>query len=240
MGEFVRSIVLASAGITAAAALDLTGCSSSASSSSKSTGSTSAASQGSSGVAAGTGARLTAQLQPVLLKVEDLGGTGWKVTPADDSDDSGDSSDPCGGDDPFPKANQAEVGFGQDAADVVFSQQLGSAGDEAGAKVIYTKEIETFNKCSGTADSDGFVVTATEASLPKLGDESKGYTLVGHQTPDSASPSDSSDDDTTFDVAIVRDGRLLELYLYGPASDGDTASFVAAVKAGVNRAHALR
>ena len=89
------------------------------------------------------------------------------------------------------------------------------------------------HKRPGSADSDGLRRDRDRGVASEFGDESQGYKLVGHQAPDSASPSDSSDADITLPAAVVRDGRLLELYLYGPASAGDAALFEAAVKAGV-------
>jgi hypothetical protein len=226
--------------VTAASLLLLAGCSTTtrgagteaapagvaeAGSSSPDFGSSAASSPGGAVV----GAKTAAQLQGGLVVATDLG-TGWTANP-DDSDDSDDGgSDDCGSDVDPPKANRAEVEFDNDDPAEIFTEQTASAASASAAQASYAAILATYQACSTKTESDGSVLTLTPADFPKLADDSTGFTA----TVTTAGISLGGD------LALVRDGSLVELFLLLYQADSPASGFVGYVSAAVTKAHSLR
>ncbi len=183
------------------------------------------------------GARTTAQLTAAALRVQDLDGSGWSATPADNSgDDSSDDDSGCGSDDTIAAGNQAEVDFSQGTLGPFFFESLASAADSTSAKAEFAKAQAAFTNCPKT-DDDGDTLSVTPMSFPSLGDQSAGYRIT--ETP-SATSSTGFDTPISISIVIVRDGRVLESYGYFALTGGSSSSFETMVKAGVARAHVVR
>jgi hypothetical protein len=184
------------------------------------------------------GARTTAQLTAAALRVQDLDGSGWSATPADNSgDDSDDDDSGCGSDDTIAAANQAEVDFSQGTLGPFFFESLASAADSTSAKAEFAKAQAEFTNCPAT-DDDGDTLSVTPMSFPSLGDQSAGYRIT--ETPSATASTSGFGTPVSISIVLVRDGRVLESYGYFALTGGSSSSFETMVKAGVARAHVVR
>jgi hypothetical protein len=208
-------------GFCLAAALILTGCS----------GATSA-------VRAPAPLRLVL-LRTVLLRTVDLRGTGWTVSAHGDDDVNG----RCDNIEPLGRAGWAGVEFGQPGdPPALLSEEVSSAVDATAGKTTYASTIATFQKCSaggGSHSSAGSSVTVLDATAPKVGDESRGFSIAIDDPPSPTASTDSGPDGyVLLSVSIVRDGRLVEVYVYSGGVEFE--AFESSVATGVSRAHRLR
>jgi hypothetical protein len=190
-------------------------------------------------VSGGSGSQRTAvQLTAVLMTAEDISESGWAASSFDDGTDDSSDDDPCDPSDATlsDPAHNAQASFSQGQTGPFMFQVLTSATGDAEAKTAYGDAIASFTKCPG---EDGTTLSVTDLSFPKVGDQSQAFRITA--TPSSSSS--PSDDDLSFpvsiDAVIVRDGRLVELYVFFALLSGSPTAFQPFVTKGVARAHVL-
>jgi hypothetical protein len=183
------------------------------------------------GCSSGTSARpVPAVLKSVLLTTDDLAGTGWAVSANSDDGVNG----RCEDTDPLARASRAGIEFAP-AADqsALLSEEIVSAVDSPAGKAKYASTVATFQTCSAGVGAPGSSVTVLDATVPKVGDEARGFSISIDD------PADSGPGGyVLLSVSIVRDGRLVEVYVYSGGVEFE--AFDSTVAAGVSRAHALR
>jgi predicted small secreted protein len=175
------------------------------------------------------GAKTTAQLQGGLVAGTDLG-TGWVVNPDDSDDSDDDGTDDCGSDVDLPAANRAGIEFDDDGTAAFFVEEVGSAASEPAAQAAYAAIVATYQACSTQTESDGSVLTLTPAAVPKLGDDSTGFTATAT----------SAGISLGGNLALVRDGRLVEFFFLLYQADSPASGFAGYLTTAVTKAHSLR
>ena len=158
-----------------------------------------------------------AELELLLLTLDDLP-TGWSIAPPElfgDDDGQDSCTDIVGAELPgMAGLPRASVSFLSDSLVDVVGEMILQADSSEAARAIVDEIAAAFEACPVTVDDDGISVSYSEMSFPELGDMTVAYRAI---------PSPSSPPLSLALVAVAVDDRVV--LLVGGGAGGDFAQF---------------